>query len=400
MKTPSPFRQRVAALGRTLVALLVNGGYAVAQFFGSIPYRRLARNTVHLAGKAMHTLLFKFLLPKQYRALTKKEIYTIIFKSDTPAGKKFDIWLIGLIFVNIVLIMVESIPWFQEHLNWLLVALQWLCTIVFTFEFYLRIYCLQHPRKYIISFYGIIDMLSIFPAYLSLLFPATQTLSVLRILRSMRVFRVLKLNRFVQESSLLLSALRRSLYKILLFMFYIFLAAVLLGAIVYMFEKDVNPAFTSIPRGIYWAVVTLTTVGYGDITPMTFAGRFVSVVIMILGYSVIAVLTGIVTSETVRASRTSYDRHNAAAAQNAPQDFAAEADTDAGDVRGEYDDTGTAAPTLPAAALPKYCPHCGYEDGSEAMFCRMCGTRLETERQQGWLKEFFGKPTNATKTDK
>ncbi len=394
MKPPSPFRQRIASWGRNLVALMVNGIYAVVQFFVRIPYRRIAHNTVHFLGNVLHVLLFKYLLPKKYRTLSKKEIYTIIFKSDTPAGKQFDIWLIVLIFFNIVLIMVESLPWFHEHLHWVLVALQWACTLIFTFEYYLRIYCLQHPMKYIFSFYGIIDFLSIFPAYLSLIFPATQTLSVLRILRSMRVFRVLKLQRFMQESSILLNALRRSLYKILMFMFYIFLAAVLLGAIVYMFEKEVNPAFVSIPRAIYWAVVTLTTVGYGDITPMTFAGRFISVVIMILGYSVIAILTGIVTSEAVQASRTSYDRRNATASPaNAA---AAPPDADPGDVSGEYEEAA-AVPALPSptpAPLPKYCPHCGYEDNAEAMYCRLCGTRLETEKKHGWLKDFFGKPTD------
>ncbi len=396
MKPPSPFRLRIASWGRKLIARLVNGIYAVMQFFVRIPYRRIARNTVTFVGNVLHLLLFRYLLPKRYRTLTKKEIYTIIFKSDTPAGKKFDIWLIALIFFNIVLIMLESLPWFQEHLHWLVVALEWVCTLVFTFEFYLRIYCLQHPRKYIFTFYGIIDILSIFPAYLSLLFPATQTLSVLRILRSMRVFRVLKLNRFVQESSLLLRALRRSLLKIVLFMFYIFLAAVLLGAIVYMFEKDVNPAFTSIPRGIYWAVVTLTTVGYGDITPMTFAGRFISVVIMILGYSVIAVLTGIVTSETVQASRTSYDRRQAAAfVQDNGDEANAIPDEDPGVVSGEYEEPSAAPATVQIpAALPKYCPHCGYEDNNDAMYCRLCGTRLEAERKHGWLKDFFGKTTD------
>ncbi len=395
MKSPSPFRQRIASWGRNLVALFVNGTYAVVQFFMHIPYRRIARNTVTFIGNVLHLLLFKYLLPKQYRTLTKKEIYTIIFKSDTPAGKKFDIWLIMLIFFNILLIMVESLPWFHEHLHWVLVILQWACTLIFTFEYYLRVYCLQHPSKYIFSFYGIIDFLSIFPAYLSLIFPATQTLSVLRILRSMRVFRVLKLQRFMQESSILLNALRRSLYKILMFMFYIFLAAVLLGAIVYMFEKDVNPAFVSIPRAIYWAVVTLTTVGYGDITPMTFAGRFISVVIMILGYSVIAILTGIVTSEAVQASRTSYDRRNASASQpgnDAP--VSPEADADAGDVTGEYEEGNTSRPSSLPVAMPKYCPHCGYEDNVDAVYCRMCGTRLESEKKHGWFKDFFGKTTD------
>lgn len=398
-QSPSRFHQRVANAGRSIVTGIANALYKVGHFFACIPYAKIGHGVLHVVGQVFYVLLFKVLLPKKYRNLTKKEIYTIIFKSDTPAGKRFDIWLIILICFNIILLVLESMPAVYSRLRVTLGVLQWLCTIIFTFEYYLRVYCLKHPSKYIFSFYGIIDFLSIFPSYLSLLLPATQTLSVLRILRTMRVFRVLKLQRFIDESSSLLNALRRSMYKILIFMLFVAITAVILGAVVYMFEKGHNPLFTSIPKAIYWAVVTLTTVGYGDMTPVTVPGRFISVVIMILGYSVIAVLTGIVTSEAVQANRTARNRKVTADSDGKTAE-AKPHSIDPGTVTGEYDDQDDAAAPFPPSAPPaeeehpllKYCPHCGYEEeDKEAVFCRMCGTRLQTEQRHGWFNEFFGK---------
>lgn len=392
---PSRSHRRIANLGRSIVTGIANAAFSVGQFFAHIPYGKIGGGIIRVIGNIMHMLLFKILLPKKYRKLTKKEIYNIIFKSDTPAGKRFDIWLIILIFFNVFLLVLESMPLVYSRMRITLGVLQWICTIIFTFEYYLRIYCLKHPYKYIFSFYGIIDFLSIFPAYLSLFMPATQTLSVLRILRTMRVFRVLKLQRFIDESSSMLNALKRSMYKILIFMFFVFLTAVILGAVVYMFEKGHNPLFTSIPRSIYWAVVTLTAVGYGDMTPITIPGRFISVVIMILGYSVIAVLTGIVTSETVQAGKTARDRK--AAANMPPQSNTTSATPpDPGSIAGEYDEPKADKKAEPVAEeekpYPKYCPHCGYEEADEeAVFCRMCGTRLQNEQHHSWINDFFEK---------
>lgn len=275
----------------------------LAQRIEEIPYRTIAGNVLRFIGNVLHRALFTVLLPKRYRSLTKQQIYTIIFKSDTPAGKKFDIWLLVLIAINIVVIMLESMSgaahWFKVSMR----VLGWLFTILFTFEYYLRIYCLSRPWKYILSFYGIIDFLSIFPAYLSLFLPGASTLSVLRLMRVLRIFRIFKMQRFIDESKFLMNALRRSATKILIFMMFVFIMAIILGATMYGIEGDKNPAISSIPRGVYWAVVTITTVGYGDIAPVTATGQFVSMLVMLLGYSIIAVPTGIVAGETIEEHR-------------------------------------------------------------------------------------------------
>lgn len=265
----------------------------------AIPYRDIALKIVKFIGDLMHRALFTVLLPKRFRSLTKQEIYTIIFKSDTPAGKKFDIWLLALIAANIVVIMLESLStaaaWFTIAMR----VLGWGFTILFTFEYYLRVYCLKKPWKYLLSFYGIIDFFSIFPAYLSLFIPAASTLSVLRLMRILRIFRIFRMQRFLDESHFLLNAIKRSAVKILIFMLFVFIMAIILGATMYGIEGDKNPLISSIPRGIYWAVVTITTVGYGDISPVTPVGQFVSMIVMLLGYSIIAVPTGIVAGETL-----------------------------------------------------------------------------------------------------
>lgn len=265
----------------------------------TMPYRDIALKIVKFIGDLMHRALFTVLLPKRFRTLTKQQIYTIIFKSDTPAGKKFDIWLLALIAINIVVIMLESLstaaPWFTITMR----ILGWGFTILFTFEYYLRVYCLKKPWKYLLSFYGIIDFFSIFPAYLSLFIPAASTLSVLRLMRILRIFRIFKMQRFLDESHFLLNAIKRSAVKILIFMLFVFIMAIILGATMYGIEGDKNPQISSIPRGIYWAVVTITTVGYGDISPVTPMGQFVSMIVMLLGYSIIAVPTGIVAGETL-----------------------------------------------------------------------------------------------------
>lgn len=257
----------------------------------------------------MHWILFDVILPKRYGTLSRKRIFEIIFKSDTPAGKRFDIWLLVLILANIIILVFDSTWGSTDTLTttsnhnasfWVIKALEWAFTILFTFEYYLRIYCLKHPRKYIFSFWGIIDFLSIFPSYLSIFVPATQALTVLRLMRIMRIFRIFRLERFQIEAYHLLAAMRGSAIKIMIFMLFVLVAAVILGALMYSFESEVNPAFKSIPTGIYWAVVTITTVGYGDIVPFTTPGRFLSLLVMLLGYSIIAVPTGIVAGETIK----------------------------------------------------------------------------------------------------
>ena len=264
-----------------------------------INYKKIALDVINFIGDIMHRALFEILLPKKYRTLTKKEIYTIIFKSDTPRGKKFDILLLIAIGLNVLVMMLESLAEAPKWFTISMTVLEWLFTILFTFEFYLRIYCLERPRKYLVSFFGIIDIISIFPAYLSIFLPAASTLSVLRLMRVLRIFRILKMQKFLDESRFMLNSLRRSAVKILVLMIFVFIMAIILGATMYGIEGGKNPAISSIPRGVYWAVVTITTVGYGDIAPVTAPGQFISIIVMLLGYSIIAVPTGIVAGDTI-----------------------------------------------------------------------------------------------------
>ncbi len=282
---------------------------AILRWIVNIPYAEIFRQIINFIGEIFHRALFTVLLPKRFRSLTKQQIYTIIFKSDTPAGKKFDIWLLVLIGLNIIVIMLESMSGAARWFSFSMRLIGWIFTIIFTFEYYLRIYCLNKPWRYILSFYGIIDFLSIFPAWLSLLLPAASTLSVLRLMRMLRIFRIFRMQRFLDESRFLLNSLKRSGVKILIFMMFVFIMAVILGAVMYGIEGESNPAISSIPRGVYWAVVTITTVGYGDIAPVTATGQFISTIVMLLGYSIIAVPTGIVAGETIEEHKQRRHHH-------------------------------------------------------------------------------------------
>ncbi|MBR1849866.1 MAG: ion transporter [Bacteroidales bacterium] len=293
-------------------------------------YRAMGSRVLNAIGKVMHKIFFDWLLPKKYRGITKREIYEIIFKADTPAGKRFDVWLLILIALNIVLLMVDSMVMGRATtlglnspaLHWVLVVIEWGFTLAFTFEYYLRIYCLKHPWRYVLSLWGFIDFLSIFPAYLSLFIPATQALTALRLLRVLRIFRIFKLERFQDEAARLLDALRRSAIKVMVFMLFVLVAAIILGTIIYAIENEKNPAIRSIPQGIYWAVVTMTTVGYGDVVPVTAGGRFLSVIVMLLGYSIIAVPTGIVAGETINAHKRKAPKRRRSAVESEYDDEA------------------------------------------------------------------------------
>jgi len=230
----------------------------------------------------------------------KKRLYEIIFEADTRSGKLFDLALIFLILISIVVVLLESVPRNSPELTELLQRAEWVITGLFTLEYLLRLWVVQKPGRYFFSFYGIIDLLAILPSFLGLLFTGTQMLIILRSLRLLRIFRVLKLTRYVQEASTLWQALKSSRKKVTIFLFFIIILITILGTIMYIIEGPTNPGFSSIPRSIYWAVVTLTTVGYGDIAPITVVGQFLASVIMIIGYSIIAVPTGIVGSEMVQ----------------------------------------------------------------------------------------------------
>ncbi|MCP9610896.1 ion transporter [Coprobacter tertius] len=232
----------------------------------------------------------------------KKILYTVIFKTDTPAGKNFDIALLVTIVFSVLLAMLESVRSLQNFRN-LFRILEWIITVLFTIEYVLRIYCSPNKRKYIFSFYGIIDLLAILPSFLGILFSTTRYLSIVRSLRLLRIFRIFKLSHFVKESDHLADSLKRSFSKILLFSYFIIIMVTILGSIMYMVEGNVNPSFSNIPESIYWAIVTITTVGYGDITPITFTGQLISSMVMLLGYSIIAVPSGIFTAEMIRPLR-------------------------------------------------------------------------------------------------
>ena len=229
-------------------------------------------------------------------ASLKKKIKVIIYGTDTPSGKLFDILLIMTILLSILAVLFESVPEYSaKYLNIFTIA-EWIFTILFTIEYLLRIYCIRFASSYIFSFYGIIDLLSILPSYISLIFPGASVLRVIRVVRVLRVFRVLKLVQYVGETEMLASALIASKRKIFIFLFYVLNIVVILGSIMYLIEGE-KAGFDSIPRSIYWAIVTLTTVGYGDISPVTSLGQAVAALVMIIGYSIIAVPTGIVSSE-------------------------------------------------------------------------------------------------------
>ncbi|AKB75277.1 Potassium voltage-gated channel subfamily KQT [Methanosarcina lacustris Z-7289] len=239
----------------------------------------------------------------------RNTLYTIIFEADTPAGKLFDEVLILAILLSIIVVMLDSVSSFAVIYGGLFYSMEWIFTILFTVEYLLRLICVGRPTRYATSFFGVIDLLAILPTYLSLMLPGSQYLVVIRGLRLLRVFRVLKLAQYMGEADLLIRALRASRRKITLFLFTVLTLVVILGSLMYVIE-GAESGFTSIPRSIYWAIITLTTVGYGDIVPETNLGQALASVIMIIWYrsSNIAVPTGIVTSEITFASRYSKGR--------------------------------------------------------------------------------------------
>jgi voltage-gated potassium channel len=226
----------------------------------------------------------------------QQRLHEIIFEADTPLGKFFDLSILLFIISSVIVVALESVSDIEQKYGPILRALEWFYTIIFTLEYILRIICLQKPKYYIFSFYGIIDFLSIIPTYLSVLIAGSQALLVIRIFRLLRVFRVLKLVRFLGESDVLFHALKMSMPKIIVFLVGVVSVTIIMGTLMYIVEGGEN-GFSSIPRSIYWCIVTLTTVGYGDIAPQTTLGQSMASIIMILGYGIIAVPTGIVTSE-------------------------------------------------------------------------------------------------------
>lgn len=267
------------------------------------------------------------------RSRWREDLHDIIFETDTRAGRLFDATLIWAIIASIIVVMLESVESYREGWGRELRLAEWFFTIVFTVEYVLRIITARRAGSYLRSFYGIVDLLSIAPTYLSLLLPGTQSLLVIRALRLLRIFRVFKLVHFLGEANYIGAALRASRRKIMVFLWAVMTVVIIVGALMYLIEGEAA-GFTSIPQGIYWAIVTMTTVGYGDIAPQTFPGRLLASIIMIMGYGIIAVPTGIVTVEMSNVRR------------NVPS---------------------------------RECTGCrAAEPDPDARYCRFCGTSLET----------------------
>lgn len=225
----------------------------------------------------------------------------MVFRSDTPAAKLFDLVLLWLILLSILSVFLESVASIRENYLSYIRAAEWFFTVIFTIEYILRVYSSRAPLKYIFSFYGLVDLIAFLPAYLSLFISGGQYLVVVRALRLLRVFRILKLSRFLYEGNILTSALKSSMHKITVFILSVITLVTIIGTLMYIIEGD-KSGFTSIPVSIYWAIVTITTVGYGDISPQTPAGQLLASVLMIIGYGIIAVPTGIVSVEMARAT--------------------------------------------------------------------------------------------------
>jgi voltage-gated potassium channel len=228
----------------------------------------------------------------------KQRLYEIIFEADTPAGRKFDIVLLGCIVASVIIVMLESVPELKETIGPWLVGLEWFFTVIFTAEYIARLWVVKQKKKYAFSFFGIIDLISILPTYLGILFIGAQSLLVIRSIRLLRIFRILKLVNLMGASNTLTVALKASRYKIAVFMITVLTTVIITGTLMFLIEGSAS-GFTSIPKSIYWAIVTMTTVGYGDIAPQTALGQALASFIMILGYGIIAVPTGIVSSEMI-----------------------------------------------------------------------------------------------------
>jgi voltage-gated potassium channel len=248
----------------------------------------------------------------------RERLYKIIFEADTRTGKIFDVVLLGIIFISVLLVLLESVPGIRKEHHDFLVLSEWIITGIFTIEYILRILIVKKPAKYIFSFYGIIDFLAVIPTYAGLFAATYQSLIIIRIFRFLRIFRVLKLTRYTIAGRSLARAIWASREKISVFIFFVIILVIIIGTLMYLLEGEEN-GYKSIPLSIYWAIVTLTTVGYGDISPATPAGQLLASFVMIIGYAIIAVPTGIVTAEMIRSSKATntqvcnnclYDNHD------------------------------------------------------------------------------------------
>lgn len=247
----------------------------------------------------------------------RRSLYTIIFQSDTPAGKVFDVALIVCILLSVLTVMLDSVKPLQSQFRIYFFCIEWFFTILFSVEYILRVYCSPRPLRYMFSFFGIVDVLSILPTYMSIFFPGSHYLLTIRILRVLRIFRVLKLMQYISEINFLTTSLYESRRKILVFMFAVLTLMTIFGSLMYLIEGEEN-GFTSIPTSIYWAIVTMSTVGFGDIVPKTPLGKMLASISMLTGYAILAVPTGIVTARMIHNSQNLSDKYCANCNTNIP----------------------------------------------------------------------------------
>ena len=246
-------------------------------------------------------------MPERNNDLLRKKIYNIIFRSDTPAGRLFDLTLLFLILLSIVSVALESVATIRRDYLTYIHIIEWTCTIFFSIEYAFRIYAIKRPKQYIFSFYGLIDLVAFLPTYLSFFMAGTHFLVVVRAFRLLRVFRILKLSRFLSEGNILKQALQNSMHKIVVFLATVLTLVIIMGTVMYLIEGPHN-GFENIPISIYWAIVTITTVGYGDVSPQSPLGQFFASILMIMGYGIIAVPTGIVSVEMAKATEQAKKR--------------------------------------------------------------------------------------------
>lgn len=246
-------------------------------------------------------------MSKREQTPLQLEFYRVIFGTETPAGKWFDISLIAIILASVLVVMLDSIPDYNANYGILLRNIEWVFTVMFTAEYLVRLWCSDNRKGYALSIYGIVDLLALLPTYLSLLLPQAAPLLIIRVLRILRIFRVLRLLSLLDEANDLARALHNSTRKIFVFFSMMILMATIFGCLIYVIEGP-NHGFSSIPHSIYWAIVTITTVGYGDVVPVTPLGQMLSAIGMLIGYAVIAVPTGIVTAELTLAQHLKKER--------------------------------------------------------------------------------------------
>lgn len=229
---------------------------------------------------------------------TKARLYRVIFGTDTPAGRRFDVILIIVILASVLAVIIESITLYQSQLSQALFIAEWIFTLLFTIEYAVRLYCSPNPKAYASSFYGIVDLLAVLPSYIAIFVTGANVLLIIRLLRVLRIFRILKLLQYSNEAQVLLRTMLMARRKIFVFFFSVLVLVTIFGSLMYLIE-GAEYGFTSIPKGIYWAIVTVTTVGYGDITPHTILGQCIAAMAMLTGYAIIAVPTGIISAELI-----------------------------------------------------------------------------------------------------